>query len=73
MLQLICEGRCNPTVAFADELVTRHQVRMVGTPIGDDFLYQQQRKLRYTEHARQSSTVAKCTDCGTERRFGKEW
>lgn len=66
---LLCEGRCNPTMAYVDVLVERH-AKTDRCAVADDALWAAQRRLTYTAHAMTTPVKARCLACGTERRYG---
>lgn len=69
LVTLICEGRCNPSIRELDAEVLQHK-KYSELPVGSERLWQQQRRLNYTTHRLVSEQVARCTDCGHDRRFG---
>lgn len=69
VVTLICEGRCNPSIRELDAEVLQHK-KYSDLPVGSERLFQRQRQLNYTTHNMVSETVARCMDCGHDRRFG---
>lgn len=65
--RLICEGRCNPTIAHVDELARQFST---GQPRVLVDMIARQRRLVYTEHVDDGYHRARCVECGAVRKFG---
>jgi hypothetical protein len=72
MLQLICEGRCNPNIAEVDAAIRKFaearnkQLAFDGT----ERMLALQRRLTYTDHYMDEDAQAICDVCGARRQFG---
>lgn len=78
---LVCEGRCNPMLKHADQLVETwakqeaNANRLYGSirvqkraPLA----YYWQRSLVHTPHAMVTAERAQCLTCGCQRRYGAD-
>jgi len=72
MLQLICEGRCNPNIALVDDAIRKFaEARNKQLPFdGTERMLALQRRLKYTTHYMDDDAQAICDDCGARRQFG---
>jgi hypothetical protein len=72
VVQLICEGRCNPNKGMADSLADKFaecRTRKVAFNLMEDMI-RVQRSLHYTEHIENGIDYV-CLDCSHMRRFGR--
>jgi hypothetical protein len=72
MVQLICEGRCNPNLEVADNLAKAYAAakqRSVGFDLTEDMI-RVQRSLVYTDHTYVNRGECRCVQCGTTRQYG---
>jgi hypothetical protein len=69
MLQLICEGACNPMLPAVDRAV-QHETRLDGHVLLSHDTVSLLRRLTYTAHEMVGATVARCGDCGHVRQYG---
>lgn len=86
MVQLICEGPCNPAIQNVDDLVSvaARERNLIGVRTvmvgqnetllyqrGDAALWNLQSHLRYTPHEELAQDYATCLTCGHVRRYGR--
>lgn len=69
MLQLICEGRCNPNLDVVDDMVREFQ-KSNRSPMILSRLVSLQRRLRHLPHTWRGGVAASCDECGKMRKFG---
>jgi hypothetical protein len=75
MVMLICEGYCNPTLPDVDRrvgFVLLGTGKLAGVAVGHYGIWDEQRRLRYTEHQQDSVDHARCQLCGHRRRWGNQ-
>ena len=70
--ELICEGRCNPTIGSVDAMVENLNRRSLETGVSSRChpAWKYQRQLIHTPHDMIASDRAVCLICRHERRFG---
>lgn len=76
MLQLVCEGACNPDRSGCDAAVRMERAKQ-GDPEGigvepvSAMLASRLRRLVHTAHRTIGDVHAQCVTCGTTRRYGR--
>jgi hypothetical protein len=70
MYQLTCEGVCNRGRVAVLDVELRQLTKYDAEPVGEQSVWERQRRLQHTPHQAISPYTAKCLECGKERRYG---
>jgi hypothetical protein len=74
VVQLICEGKCNPNIHAVDVLAQEYHAAVMGSKRYDrkELMVSLQRTLVHTDHE-YSGGDYRCLECLSRRRWGKQF